>query len=146
MNQSKQALSTFGLSPEITLGDNDDSGSEYVDVAKRINSDEKDLRILHLNIRGLTLKQSDLVYLIENVFQDQTPDVITLCETWLTDMSPTFKIQGYQVYSTNRTHKTGGGVAVLISNGIRSRKLSIPSHSTNQEYCFVEIKTAYYSW
>ena len=149
MNQSKKAISTIESSPEFTFGNNDDPGSEYVDVAKRINSDEKDLRILHLNIRGLTSKQSELLYLIDNAFHDHTPDVITLCETWLTDKSPNINIPGYQMYSTNRTHKMGGGVAVLISTsiqisttGIQSRKLLIPTHSTNQEHCFVEIKTA----
>ena len=142
MNQSKKALSTIEPSPEFTLGNNDSPGSKYVDVAKRINSNEKDLRTLHLNIRGLTSKQSTLLHLIENAFNDHTPDVITLCETWLTDKSPNINIPGYQLYSTNRTHKMGGGVAVLISTGIQSRKLLIPSHSTNQEHCFVEIKTA----
>ena len=142
MNQSKKALATIELSPEFTLGNSDDSGSEYVDVAKRINSDEKDLRMLHLDIRGLTSKQSELLHLIENAFHDHTPDVITLCETWLTDKSPNINIPGYQMYNTNRTHRMGGGVAVLISTGIQSRKLLIPSHSTNQEHCFVEIKTA----
>ena len=141
MHQSKRALSTAEPSPEFTLGNNDDPGSEYVDTTKRINSDEKDLRVLHLNIRGLASKKNDLLHLIENSFHNHTPDVITLCETWLTDNSPNITIPGYQLYSTNRTHKMGGGVAVLISAGILSRQLVVQSHNTNQEHCFVEIKT-----
>ena len=141
MNQSKKALSTYDLTTDFRLTSSNDQKCEYIEVAKRINSNEKDLRILQLNIRGTTSKLTDLLYLLDNSFAKETPDVLTLCETWLNNNSPNLSIPGYNTYVTNRTHKQGGGVAVLVSAGIPSRKLQIASNSTNQECCFVEIKT-----
>ena len=141
MNQSKKALSTYDLTADFKLTNNDEHRCEYIDVAKRINSNEKDLRILQLNIRGAASKLTDLQYLLDNSFAKDTPDVITLCETWLNNNSPPLSIPGYSTYVTNRTHKQGGGVAILVAAGIPSRKLQLTSNSTNQECCFVEIKT-----
>ena len=142
MNQSKKALSTYDMTTDFVLTNNDDHKCEYIEVAKRINSTDKDLRILQLNIRGTISKLTDLTHLLDNSFDKQTPDLITLCETWLNKNSPNLSVPGYKTYTTNRTHKQGGGVAVLVSEGIPSRQLPITSNSTNQECCFVEIKTA----
>ena len=97
------------------------------------------------NIRGITSKTSDLLYLLDNSFQNQTPDVVLLCETWLNDNSPPLSIPGYNLFKSNRKHKHGGGVAILVAEGIRCREVltnNNTNNSTNQEHCFVELKTA----
>ena len=140
MHQSKQARE-FVSRVDFTLSGDDDS-CEYIDVAKRINSHEKDLRIIQMNIRGITSKVSDLLYLIDHSFYNETPDVILLCETWLNDNSPPLSIPGYTLFTANRTHKHGGGVAILVAEALQCRRLITTNDNTNQEHCFVELKTA----
>ena len=140
MHQSKQAREFSGKVDFTLSGDND--CCEYIDVAKRIHSHGKDLRILQMNIRGITSKVSDLLYLIDHTFQNQTPDVILLCETWLNDNSPPLSIPGYNLFNTNRKHKHGGGVAILVAETLQCRELKINNDNINQEHCFVELKTA----
>ena len=99
MHQSKRALE-YSTKLDFTLSDAD-TNCEYIDVAKRINTDEKDLRVLQLNIQGITSKTSDLLHLIDNTFQNHTPDVVLLCETWLNDNSPALSIPGYNLFQSN---------------------------------------------
>ena len=104
MHQSKQARE-FSSKVDFSLSGDDDS-CEYIDVAKRINSQEKDLRIVQMNIRGITSKVSDLIHLIDNSFHNETPDAILLCKTWLNDNSPPLSIPGYTLFNTNRNTQT----------------------------------------
>ena len=140
MHQSKQARE-FSSKVDFNLSGEEDN-CEYIDVAKRINTQNKDLRIVQMNIRGISSKVPDLHYLIDNSFCNESPDVILLCETWLSDNSPPLFIPGYTLFTTNRTHKHGGGVAILVAEGLQCRKLKITNDNTNQEHCFVEMKTA----
>ena len=93
--------------------------SNYIDVDHKIEADTNDLNIIHLNIRGINSKITELKYLIEHSLYGPPPDIIALCETWLTKDSPTPNIPGYDFIQKCRENKCGGGVALLISNRIR---------------------------
>ena len=96
---------------------------DYVDC--KFDCSTEDLCILQLNIRGLCFKQSRLKHLIDNCMTNQEPDVVILCETWLTPFSPTVTISGYDLCHKDRQSKRGGGIALLISNKIRYKTLNI---------------------
>ena len=64
----------------IDLPDNCD----YVDCNNSITIGDGDLSFLELNIRGLYSKLPDLLQLIDSVSSERSPDVLLLCETWLT--------------------------------------------------------------
>ena len=46
-------------------------------------------------------------------------DVVLISETWLTESSPDVNIPGYEMYRQDRSHKRGGGVAILTSTRLR---------------------------
>ena len=62
--------------------------------------------------------------MIDNCIIEKVPDVVILCETWLTRFSPSITIPGYDLCHKDRQTKKGGGVALLISNKIRYRLLN----------------------
>ena len=59
---------------------------DYVNNEYSCNVD--DLCVIQLNIRGLCSKQSQLKQMIDNCITEKVPDVVILCETWLTPFSP----------------------------------------------------------
>ena len=67
---------------------------DYVDG--QFCSHISDLCIVQLNIRGICSKLSQLKNLIDNCVKDGSPDIIIICETWLTPFSPEIKIPGYE--------------------------------------------------
>ena len=107
----------------------------------QIEADTNDLNIIHLNIRGINSKTTELKYLIEKSLNGPPHDIVALCETWLTKDLLTPNIPGYDFIQKCRENKHGGGVALLISNHIRYKTLpDIQYEDTCIECCFVEIK------
>ena len=144
MHQSQQALSSFVNcnKPDFAFALSDSKyDCSYVDVVKSINSNQKDLRILHHNIRGVSSKTTELKHLIDNIFSNETPDIILLCETWLNVNSPILQIPGYRIETTNRNTKPGGGVAILIADNIQYRRVPTPHPNDSYETCFIDVKT-----
>ena len=140
MHQSKRALMSETPTVEFALSDCTIDCS-YNEVTKSINSEKNDFRIMQLNIRGISSKIDELNYLINNTFVNDNPDVILLCETWLTDNSPNPHIPGYNLVLNNRLTKHGGGVAILIADNIQHREVINYNKHETYESCFVEIKT-----
>ena len=115
--------------------------SNYIEVDSQIQTGMKDLHIIQLNIRGINSKVSELKHLIDHSLHGSPPDIVALCETWLTKNSPLPNIPGYEFVQKCREHKRGGGVALLISNRIPFKVLrNISYESPDFESCFVEIK------
>ena len=54
--------------------------------------------------------------LIDNRTSGTRSDIITVCKTWLTLLSPKLKIPGYNFVLKYRTGKQVGGVGILISD------------------------------
>ena len=74
-------------------------------VDNQIKLEHDDLIVLQLNIRGLFSKTEELNRLLYNSFKDKTPDVILLCETWMSANLPDVKLPGYNKFEYRRTHK-----------------------------------------
>ena len=140
MHQSQRALCSFDKydKSELTLTDNT-FDCNYIDVAKSINTSNNDLRIIQHNIRGVSSKLADLKFLIDNSFNQESPDIILLCETWLNDHSPPLQIPGYNTEVTNRQTKQGGGVSILIGDNIQYRRLPTPILNDNYEAYFINL-------
>ena len=57
---------------------------DYVSVNNQLMIEDTDLAILQLNIRGLSSKIEKLKKLLDESFKNKRPDILILCETWLT--------------------------------------------------------------
>ena len=74
-------------------------------------NDRNDLRIIHLNIRGLLNKQDQLNRLIK----DTDADIILLCQTWLTLIKEShIDLSTHKLTSKHRSDRIGGGVGILV--------------------------------
>ena len=78
-----------------------------------------DLVVMQINIRGIGSKKSRLIDLIENSVHKKELDVVLISETWLTESSPEVNIPGYVMHRQDRSHKRGGGVAIVASSKLR---------------------------
>ena len=122
---------------------------EYIDYEDSWLCKDTDLLVIQLNIRGAQSKLNELKYLIDNNPCKRVPDVILLCETWQTPTSPSINIPGYNTYSHTRSHKKGGGVAILVDSKIPckfrddlvNRQATDNDKKPYTEFCFIEIKT-----
>ena len=118
-----------------------DDTCDYHDTDEKIQKSVLDISILQLNVRGLASKRDELELLLKNIEKSSMPDVVILCETWLTPSSPPLNFTGYDFISKNRIHKKGGGVGLLISKNVKYRlRTDIEVDDINCENCFVELK------
>ena len=115
---------------------------DYEIDTENYNWTKEDFVILNINIRGLYSKIGDLNRLVERIsLSGSAPTVITISETWLNQHSPNFEVPGYKIFRSDRLHKKGGGVAVLVANRLTSRKVKdVETNPTIVESCTVEIK------
>ena len=82
---------------------------DYVDCNNSISINPGDLSFLELNVRGLYSKMPDLTNMIDNISSSHPPDVLLMCETWLTKHTSAFSIPGYNISRMDRPAKKGGG-------------------------------------
>ena len=109
-------------------------------VDNQIKVEHDDLVVLQLNIRGLFRKTEELKRLIYNSFKNKMPDVILLCETWMSANSPDVKLTGYNKFECRRTHKQGGGVCIFVNDMLTSKpRPDLHVSDTNFEQCMAEI-------
>ena len=75
---------------------------------------------MQLNIRSLLAHQTELRQLLQVMTNKNfSVDVLLLCETFLMPRTKQLvNIPGYQLVTNNRTSHKGGGVAILIREGI----------------------------
>ena len=90
-------------------------------VDNQIKLEHDDLVVLQLNIRGLLGKTEELKRLLCDSFKDKMPDVILLCETWMSTNSPDVKLPGYNKFECRRTNKRGGGVCIFVNDMLTSK-------------------------
>ena len=100
---------------------------------------ERNLIILQVNINGLRNKLEELKLLIH----DTHADIITIQETKLTPKAKTPKIHNFTAVRTDRLHKAGGGLIILIEDNITFTTTDIPSsintHNTELQTVKVHI-------
>ena len=112
-----------------------------MEAGKAITCNPQDLKLIHLNIRGINSKLFELNQLIDQTFTPHHPDIVLLCETWLKQRSPHQSLPGYHLERNDRTTKKGGGVGILISNRCKyRRRLDLEQHDNDSfESCFIEL-------
>ena len=114
---------------------------DYMDVDNRLELGDCDLAVMHLNVRGLVGKLDLLKKLHNENFGEHSPDVLLLCETWMSTNSPSVNFPGYTMYDTCRKHKKGGDCCVLIKDTIQSReKILIHEPFICIEYVLIESR------
>ena len=120
-----------------------DDNCDYEEAGEAIECEPHDLKVIHLNIRGLNSKLFELNRLIDVTFKPHRPDVVLLSETWLKQHSPIPSIPGYKLERHDRTRRKGGGVGILISTNCNyQRRMDLEElNSDSFESCFIELHT-----
>ena len=85
-------------------------------------------------------KTDHLKHVIDNNPCNRTPDLILLCETWLNKQTPSISVPGYNLIRKDQTKKVGGGVAILIKQGIKYKERRDLSDSTELECILIELE------
>ena len=97
-----------------------DDNCDYHDDTHDLNINPSDLSILQWNIQGLLGKKDTLHTLMNHKDNQRQLDIGIISETWLTDRMQSFaNIPGYHLITSNRTHKKGGGVSLLVSSRLK---------------------------
>ena len=127
----------------VDLGFNWEDNCNYLpfDSIETLVSNNNDLRIIQLNIRGLKGKLDELGNLLWKL---KYPDVAILNETWLKDSDTNrIKINNYVFKGIPRVNKKGGGVGFLIRTNVTHRQrhdLELNEHTPSCEHSCIEIK------
>ena len=97
------------------------------------------MSLMHLNIRSARKNLSQLENYLMNI--QHVFSAIALTETWYRDCdSDLYCINGYQSECVNRTRSSGGGVALLIKDGLLYKRLDeFCVANENCEQLFVEF-------
>ena len=125
------------------LGFNWDDTFDYLsyDTLETLRTDQKDLRVLHLNIRGLKGKQTELNNLLSRL---NSLEIIILNETWVKEGdAKQINIPRYKYEGVPRINKKGGGVGFLIRSDLQYRsRHDLDSNERNPscEQCYIEMK------
>ena len=129
------------LDRPLDLSNNDESlwsdKCDYLDPTNcnDLNPENYNLIVLQLNIRNLLAHQTELKELLQTMSdKNSTVDVILLCETFLASNTEILAyIPGYHLVTNNRNNHKGGGVAILIREGITYRKKNELCHMIDKE-------------
>ena len=90
---------------------------EYSELEKK----EGCLSILHLNVRGLINKQSELNKILTWKGENKV-DVALLCKTWLQkETNSQIKFPNYTFFSKVCQKKKGGGVGLLLHDDLKGK-------------------------
>ena len=134
-------LGNSGIDPDINMFNEMVMSKQYIDInnLKLKTIAHRNLNcMMHFNCRSINSKITELILLL-SVAQ---PDFVALTETWVAEGDiGALSIPGYNVVSVPRKGKTGGGVALLIRQGILFNEIEItvvPAHET-YEGVFVGI-------
>ena len=125
------------------VGFNWDDTCDYLsyDSLETLQTNQKDLRVLHLNIRGLKGKQTKLNNLLARL---NSPEIIILNETWLKEGdTKQLSIPSYKYEGVPRIDKKGGGVGFLIRSDLQYRSrhdLEPNEKNPSCEQCYIQIK------
>ena len=102
--------------PELNEYNNYNNKSQYhdIDQFKTLNVNDKDLKVLHLNIRSLCANMDELCVLLSSL--NCNFDVICITECWLNDsIEPLYSILGYTaIHSLRPGGRRGGGISVYV--------------------------------
>ena len=114
-----------------------------LDTCLNLNPSNYNLLVLQLNIQSILVHQHELKQLLRDLEKkNSSVDVVLLCETFLTKKTiDMVKVAGYTHVGNYRNTKKGGGVSILIKDGIsykRRQDLDIFQEGET-ESVFIEI-------
>ena len=101
--------------------------------------------VLQLNIQSILDNQMELKMLLNTLKnKNLNVDAVLLSETFLTDKTlKLVNLEGYTLLTNHRKEHKGGGVAILLRNGVnyqRRKDLEVMVEK-EVESCYIEIKT-----
>ena len=101
---------------------------DYVELSEcdNLNPNNYNLIVMHLNIRSVLSHQQELCQLIRTTERKKSQiDVILLCETFLSSKTKSLvNIPGYSHICNYCKTKKGGGVSILLHDGITYKRRS----------------------
>ena len=100
------------------------------------------LSLMHVNIRSVQQNFKNLEEYIESL--NYKFDVTGLSETWLNENThANFNPEGYSVESIYRSHKSGGGVSLLVKDNLQYvRRDDLTVNTEHLECLFVELSSS----
>ena len=132
------------LNEQLSLdGLNDHCAYIKPSLIKELHTQNTDLGVMQLNVRGLLNKQSQ----IKNLLSDDNVlipiDVLLLCETWLKPSTlDLVALPNYKAFHNTRKDRIGSGTSILVNDKIRSRdRRDLLVETQFLEHCIVELKT-----
>ena len=127
--------------PHVDLDMNNNDNCLYHENDINLGYNLSDLSIMQINIRGLVGKQDSLKQLISRCSQGRQLDICILNETWLNSANENLvNIPGYNIVTSNRENRKGGGVAILVSKYLKHRRrIDLECKDIETENCFVEV-------
>ena len=132
---------------EYSMPDEDFKGScDYLEIddLDSLSPNISDLRLIHLNIRGLVGKQNELNNLLINGYGTAKPvDIAMINETWLrNDTLNKVSFPGYNLLSKQRIGKKGGGICMIIADKFKHRQRDDLLIKTSCfEHLIIKLKT-----
>jgi hypothetical protein len=99
------------------------------------NSEQKEFKILHTNMRGFNSKKESLFCVIDKV----RPNCVTINETGLRAQNKV-KIPGYFSFSKNRIEKCMGGVATAVTNDMKQNTVKVKEGEDDDEYIIIRVE------
>ena len=118
---------------------------EYIEpsLIKELHTQNTDLGVVQLNVRGLLNKQSQIKNLLSENNVLLPIDVVLLCETWLKPSTlDLLDIPNYKSFHITRKDRIGGGTSILVNEKLRSReRRDLLVETQSLEHCIVELKT-----
>ena len=98
---------------------------------------DESFSIIHFNSRSLN---KNFQKIRDYLNQFKKFNVITVSVTWLDEeKTNSVEMEGYELFTSHRTNKTGGGVAIYVDKDLRCSKLMTNNIENILESITVEI-------
>ena len=136
MNRSPQQSNPPTLTPQQQNNTKQHNEINPATIKNQTDKVDSKLKILQININGISNKIKELELLIH----DTKADIITIQETKLTSNSKTPKINNYTEIRKERTYNKGGGLLTYIKNNITFTNDKIPQN-INQKLIEIQLVT-----
>ena len=109
----------------------------YINEISELETNKKDLLVMHLNICSIIPRQQDLLKLLVN----NNIDLCTVSETWLNDQNTSLlKLPNYIIEHTPRSNKRGGGVGIILIKTLKYKQHNdIEQKIKSLELCVLQI-------
>ena len=85
-------------------------------MIKELHTQNSDLSVIQLNVRGLLNKLTQIKHLLSNDNVSLPIDVLLLCETWLKPSTlDLLDLPDYKAFYNTRQDQIGGGTSILVN-------------------------------